>query len=59
MSHVPVNAPDNLQETLAVQALIEHLQLDIAEAQDNLLATKTMQAKLANHHCQRRHFPSR
>jgi hypothetical protein len=48
--HVPTVPPDNSQESLAACALIERLQLDVAEAKDNLLAAKTAQAKFANRH---------
>ena len=51
MPHVPTIPPDDSQESLAAWALIEHLQLDVVEAKDILLAAKTAQAKFTNHHC--------
>lgn len=38
------------EESAAAQALVEHLAMDVNEAQDNLLAAKVNQAEFANRH---------
>lgn len=48
--NVPVDPPDDEQASAAAAALIERLHLDVAEAQDNLLAAKISQAEFANRH---------
>lgn len=45
-----ISAPDSMVEDICAVDIIEHLQLDIKEAQDNLLQAKISQSIAANEH---------
>jgi hypothetical protein len=48
--HVTLPPLDNEQDAANALALLEHINTDVAEAQDNLLVAKTCQAEFANRH---------